>query len=329
MLQTIQTCAARGAHLVKQILSFARGVQGEKASVAIGQMVSELASFIRNTFPPDIVLETNVEPDLPPVLADATQLHQILLNLSVNARDAMPRGGNLRMNARLLELTGRQSPMLAQPVSGCFVELTVSDSGSGIPQEILPKIFEPFFTTKETEKGTGLGLSTVVSIVKAHGGFIEVESESGKGTTFRIYFPAGERTMAVEEKSAAKAEQGGGEQLLVVDDENAILELSRTILTEFNYRVLSASDGVQALSLFIEHQATIDLVITDLMMPSMGGADLISAIRKIKPDVRVLAVSGLGEGQANGGSRGEDGFLSKPYTGATLLASVHEILSRT
>jgi nitrogen-specific signal transduction histidine kinase len=331
VLQTMHAAALRGAALVKQILSFARGGEGGKSAINLSSTISEVENFARTTFPRTIRFETQDQRDLPAIHADATQLHQILLNLCVNARDAMPQGGMISVNASLVELTAHQTPIQPKPLSGQYIRVAVTDSGSGIDPEVLPRIFDAFFTTKEVGKGTGLGLSTVATIVKAHGGALDVKSKVGVGTTFEIFLPVVKgSTTAAQASASSRPTQGNGEQLLLVDDEAAILELSSTILSAYNYRILSAADGEHALALFREHHSSIDLVVSDMMMPGMSGADLISAIRGIKPEIKILAVSGLEGEQSSSQGPAErlSGFLQKPYTGTALLTSVAKVLQR-
>ncbi len=295
LLETIASSAMRGSELVKQILSFARGVGGEKTTVHFRNIVTDAVKLMGTTFSRKITIHADVPRDLPGVLGDPTQLHQVLLNLCVNARDAMmPLGGSLTIKAETVHLRKKNTPLIPEPVSGFFVLLNVSDTGTGMPAEIQAKIFEPFFTTKEVGKGTGLGLSTVMSIVKSHGGFVEVSSRPGEGTTFHVYFPVPQGcALPLEKPATAKLEQGCGEQILIVDDEIAIIEITSTTLTAYNYRVQTANSGLEAVGIFSAHHADIDLVITDVMMPGMDGVALVEALRKIKPDVKVIAVSGF------------------------------------
>jgi len=324
LLELVGTSAKRGSELVKQILSFARGIDGERTILKIPQLVSEVVKLASDTFPRDITVRSRVGENLPQVEGDATQVHQILLNLFVNARDAMAKGGSISIDVGAVTLNQRPTQFHREPVSGRFVEIKVSDTGSGIPTDVLPKIFEPFFTTKEQGKGTGLGLSTVLGIVKAHGGFVEVTSESGKGTTFFIYLPATE----IKPPAAAPSERpeslhGHNEEILIVDDEAAILEITRETLAAYNYRVLATSSGDEAVSLFAQHQTEIDLVITDILMPGMDGPALIHALRRMKPDVRLIAVSGV---PSNAQKADVSTFLKKPYNTATLLKAVRNVL---
>src|SRR5256884_2282610 len=276
MLDTAKASAQRGDEMVKQILSFARGVSGELKVLQVKHVVNEMVKLVRDTFPRSIHIESNVTGKLYPINGDATQLHQVLLNLCVNARDAMPKGGTLLIEAGNAVLENKRNAMLPEPVSGKFVALSVADTGCGIPPELLGKIYEPFFTTKEMGKGTGLGLSTVMAIVQTHHGFIELSSEVGRGTVFSVYLPAARTEDTGFVKMGLPAmEMGRGETVLLVEDEAALLEIAREMLEAFNYRVLTASDGAEALALYEQSGREIDGVGTDMMMPVMDGAALV------------------------------------------------------
>ncbi|GAB1342078.1 PAS domain-containing hybrid sensor histidine kinase/response regulator [Gemmatimonas sp.] len=332
LLRTIEGSARRGADLVQQVLSFARGVEGERLSVALADLVRDIERLLHDTLPRHIVLDVDVPLDLPPVRGDATQLHQVLLNLCVNARDAMPAGGQLRVVARAITLDAHYAVMVPDGIEGPFLCIDVSDTGIGIPPAMLDRIFDPFFTTKPFGQGTGLGLATVQAIVRSHGGFVNVYSEAGKGTTFRVYLPqlTGAASELVAKAPVAEMPRGHGELVLVVDDEAAIRAITRQTLEAYGYRVLLAADGEEALSLFGVHADAVALVLTDMMMPRLDGPGLIAALLHRAPHTRILAVSGLG---ANGGvakavGLGVTNFLAKPFTADTLLNTIAAVLQR-
>src|SRR5205823_4786336 len=278
-----------------QILAFARGAGGEPKTIQLKHLVNEMVRLIGDTFPRSIQVKSRVDKELCPILGDAAQFNQVLLNLCVNARDAMPGGGTLQIGADNAVLEGKRTPMLPEPVSGKFVVLSVVDTGCGIPPELLGKIYEPFFTTKEMGKGTGLGLSTVMAIVQTHHGFIELSSEVGRGTVFSVYLPAARTEDTGFVKMGLPAmEMGRGETVLLVEDEAALLEIAREMLEAFNYRVVTASDGAEALALYEQRAREINVVVTDMMMPVMDGAALVQELRRIQPQVKVVCVSGFG-----------------------------------
>jgi PAS domain S-box-containing protein len=331
LLDTIEASARRGANLVKQVLSFARGEEGEHTVLQMRHLIPEIEKIVKETFPKSIDIHTDTSRDLWTILGDPTQLHQVLMNLCVNARDAMPNGGTLTISAENLLIDENYAQTNIDARVGPYVVITVSDTGIGIPPEIIDRIFEPFFTTKGPDKGTGLGLSTTFGIVKGHGGFINVYSEVGKGTRFMVYLPAIE-TSQTKEARARREERlplGNGELILVVDDEASVLEITRATLETYGYRVITASDGVEAIALYIENQKEIKAVILDMMMPIMDGAATIRALRRIDPGVKVIAVSGLkgNEGATMVSESEVKAFLSKPYTAESLLKTLHGILT--
>jgi len=331
LLGTLERSAERGANLVRQILAFAHGVSGDHALVPVKHLMRDLASVISGTFPKSIRLEEYIASDLWPIKGNATQIHQVLLNLSVNARDAMPEGGTLRLRAenRMLDEAGASE--FEGGRAGPFLMLLVEDTGSGIAPEILQQMWEPFFTTKEVGKGTGLGLSTARGIIKTHQGFIDVTTGIGKGTSFRVFIPAEEGVVFTPPLTAKRElPQGRGELILVVDDECQIREITQTVLTRHGYRVVLAADGAEAVMLFAERAAEIRLVITDLHMPNLDGAMLGRALRRLNPATKLLVVSGLSSpAETRPGYRPEefaDAFLAKPFKPDALLGKVLQIL---
>ena len=329
ILLTLESSAQRGAGMVKQVLTFARGLEGERAPLQIAHLIREMEQIVRETFPKSIRLKVQIPKGLWTVNGDATQLHQVLLNLCVNARDAMPQGGTLTISAENFEVDQSYAGMQLQAKTGPHIIVNVADTGTGIPPAILTKIFEPFFTTKEVGKGTGLGLSTVNSIVANHQGFMNVYSEPGRGTQFRVYLPA-QSSVDEETRGEKKPELplGGGELILLVDDEASIRDICKATLVSFGYRVVTASDGAEALALFVQQKGEIKLIITDMMMPLMDGRATIRAIRRINPSMKVIATSGLSE-EARAiehSDLGVQAFMQKPYTAEKLLRTVSEIL---
>jgi PAS domain S-box-containing protein len=328
ILKMVSDSAQRGADILGQLLSFARGLEGRRTEVQPKLLLKDLENIIRDTFPKDIKLRFSVPHDAWALLGDATQVHQILLNLCLNARDAMPDGGTLTISAEN-QILDEHRAKIDQAKAGRYVCINVTDSGTGIPQEIIPKIFEPFFTTKDLNKGTGLGLSTVMAIVKSHEGIVNVYSEPGNGTTFKVYLPAME-TFSEEQLHQTQQilPRGNGETILVVDDEASILAITGQTLEHFGYRVLNANDGAEAVAIYAEKKDEIALVLTDMMMPIMGGTSLVSVLLRINPAIKIVRSSGL---SANGGGKsaseaGVKRFLTKPYTAETLLKTMRAVL---
>ncbi len=329
LLSILHTNAVRGSEMIKQVLSFARGVEGEHIPLQPTHLIKEIIKILADTMPKSIEITFSIEPELWSVSGDATQLHQVLMNLCVNARDAMRQGGKLRIEAENVEIDEHYAHMNVEAKSGNYVSIGVIDTGHGIPEQNLTKIFDPFFTTKEHGQGTGLGLSTVAGIVRSHGGFINVYSEIGRGARFKVYLPA----IASAHVSSAKTSQrylpmGAGELLLVIDDENAIREVARETLTAFGYRVIVASDGAEAMAVFAAHKNEVNLVMTDMMMPYMDGPATIRALRRLDPNVKIIATSGLKADDkiAEVAQLGVKIFLPKPYTAEKLLKTVAEAL---
>jgi len=329
LVDTIKTSAKRGSEMVKQILSFTRGVSEEMVPVDVRHVVKEVIRLIRETIPRFITLTYDYEPELPHVFGNITQLHQVLLNLCVNARDAMPEGGMLSLKAYQTELPVSELPPDVLSNSRNFIVLEVSDTGMGIPPELKEKIFEPFFTTKEPGKGTGIGLSTVMDIVRSHGGFLKVNSEEGKGTTFCIYLPVAPGTASESGANTAQfVKQGNAELVLVVEDENAIREITCTTLQAFNYRAITASNCNEALQIYADSHEEIDLVMTDMLMPGMTGRQFLDALIELNPAVKIVCTSGQDDQRPIAESRPENvkAFLSKPFTISKLLATLHDSL---
>ena len=327
LLQSLEANVKRGAALVKQILEFARGVEGERTILQVRHLLWEVQQIAKQTFPKSIEVYLDTPSDLWTVCANATQLHQVLMNLCVNAHDAMPNGGTLSISAENLFVDEHYARMHLEACVGDYIVITVTDTGTGIPPEILDKIFDPFFTTKEFGLGTGLGLSTVIGIIKSHGGFVNVYSEVGRGTRFKVYLPAVSGTQKQQAKDV-EVLKGHGELILVVDDEAPIREVTKTSLETYNYKVLTASDGVEALALYVQHKDEISVVLVDMMMPLMDGASTIRALQKINSSVKVIAISGLVSNQkiTEATSIGIKAFLSKPCTAQELLQTINVVV---
>jgi two-component system cell cycle sensor histidine kinase/response regulator CckA len=329
MLETVKSSAERGAGMVQQILSFARGLSGEHSVLQLKHVVTEIVRLAKDTFPRSIQIEVRFANRVRPVKGDATQLQQVLMNLCVNARDAMPRGGKLIIETDNVDLTGEEQFKFIRPAAGTYVVLSVADTGDGIAPDLLAKIFEPFFTTKEEGRGTGLGLSTVLGIVKSHGGFLDVVSTVGKGSIFSVYLPA---TATPEDEPNTPRRPmlppGSGELILLVDDEIAILEINKAMLESFNYQVVMAKNGEEALAIYRERQREIRVVITDVMMPVMDGPTLVRKLQSMDPHVKVMCLTGIASRAklADAQKLVVQGFLHKPYSAEQLLTTVRDVL---
>jgi hypothetical protein len=328
LLPILVTNAKRGANLVKQVLSFSRGIEGERTLLQVRHLIAEIKQIAKETFPKNIEFSTDIPQNLWAISGDATQLHQVLMNLCVNARDAMPHGGTLSISAENLFIDENYASMHLNAQVGPYIVVTVSDVGTGIPPKIVDRIFEPFFTTKEQGKGTGLGLSTVSGIIKSHGGFIDVYSEVEQGTQFKVYLPAMEGTQKQQADDSELA-LGNGELILVVDDEPAICEVTKTSLLTYNYNVLTANDGMEAIALYAQHKNEISAVLMDVMMPEMDGLTTSRILQKMNPQLRIVTTSGL---PSNGkvteaATSAVKAFLLKPYTAHELLKTLCSVLS--
>ncbi len=327
LLETLHLCAQRGADMVKQILAFTRGRHGGRGVISLSHLVSEWAAVARETFPRSIRIEIEAGREIWNVHADATQIYQLLMNLCVNARDAMPVGGDLAVALRNVTLGEKHRPLHPDARPGQYVRLMVTDTGIGIAPEQLDQIWETNFSVKPPGGGTGLGLASVLSIAKGHGGFVHVDSRIGQGSCFEIFFPAAsvpEPGPGLEPE--ATFSQGRGQTILVVDDERAIQEFTSAIFARHGYRVLTAGDGNEALALFAQQKDQIDLVLTDMMMPCLDGFATIRGLQRIKPGLRVIVTSGLAENEAVAGELGRASFLLKPFTTERLLHAVSESL---
>lgn len=331
LLNLIRTAANRGTRVVRQMMTYSRGIAGERAAIQCRDLVREMTAVMQETFPRDIMIDVDLAPDLMPVTGDATQLLQVLMNLCVNARDAMARGGRLTVAAANVDLD--DEAVVAHPgaLPGTYVRLTVADTGHGIPAEHLERIFEPFFSTKPPAKGTGLGLSTALGIVRSHRGFITVVSQPDRGTSFSVFLPA---VMAAQVKPVAPTKlemppSGHGETILFVDDEESIRFAIEVLLRQHGYEVEVAADGREALAAYDRLGDKVKLVLTDVMMPVMGGIDLIRHLRERSRDVPIIATSGMADTatQTQLVAVGANEILPKPYSMEMLLQTIHRRLN--
>lgn len=326
LVKIIETNTRRGADLVKQVLQFARGVEGKRAIVQVKYLLDEVRQIAEKTFPKSIELRTTVEPELWLVSGDATHLHQVLMNLVVNARDAMPDGGILTISAKNLFVDEHYARMNLDASVGSYVGLIVQDTGTGMSPEIADRIFEPFFTTKEIGKGTGLGLSTVRGIVKSHSGFIDMLSKPGEGTEFKVFLPAVEASVSPQVEPL-KPSSGDAEWILVVDDEAEILATTKVALEAYNYHVLTANDGIEAIALCAQYKHQIAVALVDMMMPSMDGLTTIQTLRKLNPLIKTIIISGFVSNDKLREASGIKNFIAKPYTIQDLLQTLQTVLS--
>lgn len=330
ILGALESSARRGTDMVSQVLTFARGMEGKRLVMQPAHLVKEMEKIVREVFPRTIEIRAETQKDLWTVWGDPTQLHQVLMNLCINARDAMPDGGTLTITAENVEVDQNSARMYPDGKPGRHVVLTVSDTGTGIPDELREKIFEPFFTTKQIGKGTGLGLSTVLGIVRSHGGFVSVTSDGGKGSQFRVHLPAVKKpeSRKTDERSA-ELPMGRGETILVVDDEASICDIIRATLESCGYKVLTANDRTQAIAIYTARKARVDVVLTDMIMPSAQGISAVQAFREIDPSVKIVAMSGDSsvESLNDVSKTGLDMFIAKPFTAELLLKTLHEVLS--
>lgn len=324
----IQKTATRAASLTRQLLAFSRKQVLQPKVLNLNAVVANMEKMLRRLIGEDVELVTALDPTLGPVKADPAQLEQVLLNLAVNARDAMPQGGRLMLetgNVKLDEAFSRQHPGV---LPGPYVMLVVADTGCGMDPDTLAHIFEPFFTTKEQGKGTGLGLSTAYGIVKQHDGYITVDSTRGCGTTFKIYLARAGETVERGEISKAPMEVRGAETVLLVEDEKPLRELAHEILRGNGYKVLEAPSPEEALLIGERHAGSIDLLLTDVVMPKMSGREVAKRLKPLRPTMKVLYMSGYTDdvlGQ-HGVLAPDTAYLQKPFTPDALARGVREVL---
>jgi two-component system cell cycle sensor histidine kinase/response regulator CckA len=329
LLDTLESSAKRGASIIRQVLGFARGLEGEPRLLQLRYLMAEVERLLASTFPRSIQIRSKMPPELCAVVADATQLHQVLMNLCLNARDAMPHGGLLKIRAENVLVDDALAQANPPAKAGPHVKLTVADTGAGISPELLDKIFDPFFTTKDVGKGTGLGLSTVQGIVRSHRGFVTVESDVGLGSRFHVYLPA-----VSQNESRCVAGQpitpprGHGELILVTDDEPGLRTILHEMLVSSGYRVRLAKDGAEAVAIYAQHSLQINLVLTDSVMPVMDGLALIRALATINPSVKIILMTGLVERDRMLEVMDPSVLktLDKPFTAEELLRCLHAAL---
>jgi len=327
-VDTIESGAKRGADLTSKLLTFAHGGRVEKAPLDVNALIRETLNIISRTFDRSIAIRTDLAAAPLFVDADAGQIQQALMNLFVNARDAMPSGGELLIESALQNFSAEDARTHIEAKVGPYAMISVSDTGLGIDRATQQKIFEPFFTTKESGKGTGLGLTLVYGVVKNHGGFVKVYSEVGKGSTFRLYLPVGTEGQAKIETEAATGDLRGTGLILVVDDEADIRKFFKRCLTKFGYQVLLAQNGEEAVALYQSQRVKIDLVILDMVMPVLGGAETFLKLKDINPEVKVLLSTGY---SPNGNVQeildlGVLDFIQKPYHVNKLLSKIKKLL---
>ncbi|MDB6028936.1 MAG: hypothetical protein JWM68_5159 [Verrucomicrobiales bacterium] len=329
LLDTIHRSAKRSAEMVRQLLTFARGANGARVPLQPAQLVEEMQKIIQGTFPKNIEFIITCDANLPVVLGDSTQLHQVLLNLCVNARDAMPNGGTITLQAQVKQIEAAFASSVPDAKPGSYVALEVRDTGTGIPTEIIDSIFDPFFTTKG-HKGTGLGLSTVIGIVKGHGGFLQVSSEPARGSIFTAYLPADRAKAEIAIAANTKPGfRGREEMILLVDDEAAVREIGGAILRRLNFKVITASDGADGLKQVAAHQAELRAVITDFHMPHMDGLSFVRELRGLLPTIPIIVATGRMEEKALEEFKmlGIAAHLDKPFTEQQLAEELRPIFS--
>jgi PAS domain S-box-containing protein len=331
LLKTLETCSTRGANIIRQMLLFARGLQGQRVMLDPKHLIHEMERIAHEIFPRSIVIQARTTREACTVLADPTQIQQVLMNLCVNARDAMARGGTLTIELKKVRLDQTALHLHPKARPGTYVVMAVTDTGTGIPPELMDKIFDPFFSTKPPGQGTGLGLPTVLGITENHGGFVQVESQPDRGSSFQVYLPEvlADPDGGDADGPAIALAQGHDELVLVVDDEPAIRHFTTTLLQRNGYRTLTAADGQEGVRLFEQQPDAIRLVLSDLVMPRLDGVGMIRALRRIRPDIRILLITGEGEGKPIAAARaaGVSQVMHKPFTAEQVLTHIKQLLA--
>jgi PAS domain S-box-containing protein len=329
-IQEISNAATRAATLTRQLLAFSRKQVLQMQAVNVNEVVTHVEKMLRRLIGEDISLSTHLDPDLAHICGDSGQLEQVLLNLAVNARDAMPNGGALTISTGNVDLSDEHGDRHMGATPGKYVMLAVTDTGGGMTKEVQQRLFEPFYTTKGPGKGTGLGLSTVHGIVKQSGGDVYVYSELGHGTTFKVYFPClgAEAELIATTAEHAAITPRGTETVLLAEDDEALRALGERVLSAFGYNVLVARTGAEALRIVAEHRGRIDLIATDVVMPEMNGSQLVTKVLKARPGIRVLFMSGYTDDEVvrRGVIDGQTAFLQKPFTPDLLAQKVRQVL---
>lgn len=331
-LEQVKACGFKAALLTRQLLAFSRKQVLEPKVLDLNKLVGDIESLLRRIIGEDITLLSHLDPALKPLKVDPGQMDQVIMNLAVNARDAMPRGGRLLIETKNVQFDDTYTRLHSYVKPGAYVMLAMSDTGEGMRAETRSRIFEPFFTTKEPGKGTGLGLSTVYGIVKQSGGSIEVYSEEGTGTTFKIYLPQNDdHTAASNELQARLDVLRGTETILLVEDDDMVRALARVMLERLGYAVLHANNGAEALRICLSHSGSIHLLITDVVMPGMSGRELAGRLLQQWPAIKVLYMSGFTDDAVilHGLVQAEHSFLQKPFSSSTLASKVRHVLDST
>jgi signal transduction histidine kinase/ActR/RegA family two-component response regulator len=331
-LAQISTATGRAADLVRQLLTFSRREAFKPLALDVNDLLADLMKMIARLIGEQVDVIVRPGDSLPAVSADPAQLRQVLINLCVNARDAMPDGGRLLVTTSAVELDERFCAEHRLPRAGTYVQIEVSDNGTGIPPAVRERIFEPFFTTKEVGKGTGLGLATVYGIMRQHDGLVLLDSEVGSGTTVRVFFPGAELPLdAVEQTAGAPAAPGLSRTVLLAEDERQVRDLTIQVLQRAGYRVIATSDGQEALKAFEQHAGIIDLALLDFVMPKMGGNKVRERLRSLRADLPILFATGYGSDLLLRGfvPSSRERLLSKPWTAQQLLKAIHELLEES
>jgi PAS domain S-box-containing protein len=333
LIAGLESSTQRGAQLVKQILTFSRGIRGERIPIGLRNIAREIQLLIQETFPKTIEFESHLPASLWLITGDPTQIHQVLLNLAINARDAMPNGGKLSITFENTVVEKTAAALNSEIPPGSYVLMQITDTGIGMTPKVIERIFEPFFSTKPHGQGTGLGLSTTLGIVKGHSGFINVYSEPGHGSTFKVYLPARVGSESTESEIAGEnaLRRGNSELILLVDDEDAICTTVKKILERFGYHAITAANGAEAVALYTAHGSEIAAVITDMHMPIMDGPATIAALRSLNPNVKIIVSSGLATnaGFAKAANIGARHFVPKPYSAEKILRTLNDLLGKS